>query len=394
VRKSVPSMRPQPSETSSRPLGGIVGIAAVCTALLLLAAGCETETDKAGGGSLPPADPSDLGPVMSVIGGTDPDVAVDSRGHLHIVYARGESTYYVKYDYAAGAILVGETRVGGGWDPQVAVDSRNQPHVAFGGRGYEKLMYAYWTGGGFSAPVQAMEARDRPRIALDSQDRAYVSAMREALPRVRVFVYQNGSLLVGDVEMGMNDYGSLALDPQNRAHALWRTRHSMHHSSYAYGESTAGIVAAADQVAWESSSDNGWIAVDKNGNLHAVHTRVGYGEGIHYATRPAAGAWSPELLFAQDDVHDDPDLTNPTVDVDGRGYKYVAFSGEDFVPRYFVVGPESETAVAVSAIDAGSRCGGKYENPNVASRWNMIGAYVAWESGGTVHVRRLGKVSF
>jgi hypothetical protein len=319
-------------------------------------------------------------------------VAVDSRGKLHIVFARGETTYYVKYDYAAGAILIAETLVGSGWDPQVALDSKDRPHVAFGGRGFEKMMYAYWTGSGFSAPIEVMEARDRQRVVVDSQDRVYLSSMRYRVPRVRLHVFQNGERILSDVEIGVNDFGSLCIDSANKVHALWRQRHSMYHSSYAIGDSTDGIVAAADMVGWESSSDNGWITVDREDILHAVHTHVG-GKGIDYAYRAAgAAAWSAEVNIGGNETHSDPDLTNPTVESDGRGYKYVAFSGDEYVPKYFVIGPDGALAVPVSAVDGSSRCGGKYENPNVGSRLDMVGAYVAWHSGGMVYVRRLGRV--
>ncbi len=332
--------------------------------------------------------PSTPGQVMTVGSGTDPDVAVDSQGHLHLVYVRDGVTWYTEYDYATGSTIVPEVVVGGGDDPQIALDSNDRAHVAFG-----NVFYSHRSGSGFSTPVSLVSGKGKPRIAVDSMNRVYVVGMRSTVPRNLLFVFENNNLIVNGIVVGDNDMGGIDVDSYGRAHICWRSGRSLYYTSYRVGEDTGGVSDRSVLISG-TASDFSDIAVDhRDGSLHVTHTHS-FGGGIDYIHRNGAGAWGTDFNYAADHCLDGADAIQPTTAVDASGFQYVVFTGNQMVPKYYVVGQDgSSIAVPCGDIDASRKSGGKKQNPNVASRPNMNGAYVAWGMGA-VYVRSLGNISF
>ncbi len=314
--------------------------------------------------SVPP-DPMELGELVVVCDGEDPDVVMDVDGRLHVVYERDGDTWYRVLTYPGD--LGTEIRVGDGDDPQVVVDSASQPHVVMGA-----LSYARWNGTGFDE-LPLVDAWRKPRLAVDSQNRIYATISRDPSPRIILFVLQGGAVLAGPIEVGEDNNGGIDFDSQDLAHITWRD------SSVYY--TTFGLEAGVGETTQlHGSSDFSWIAVDtRDDTLHVVNT-VRHGEGIHYRTA-TAGVWGAEQVIAYDEVVgvDDPDNVGPTVDVDRYGNKYVAFAGRDRIPYFFQIDPGGQVS-SVERLDPefGSLSGGKYKNPNVATHPDRAGACVAW----------------
>jgi len=317
-----------------------------------------------------------LGALLVICDGEDPDLTVGSGGELHLVYQRDGGTWYRRVDYPE---TVGdEYYVGDGGDPQLVLDSGGQPHVVMGA-----LTYGRWTGAGFETQTLAAAWR-KPRLAIDSQDRVYATVSREQSPRVNLYALQSGALLAGPVEVGQDNNGGIDVDSQGLIHISWRDS-SVYYVNY---DLQAGVSGATEL---HGSSDFSWIAADhRDDSLHLVNT-VRHGEGIHYR-RCTEGVWSQEQVVAYDEVAgvDDADNTGPTIDVDISGNKYVAFAGRDRVPWFFVI----DAAGAVSEVqlldpEQVSVSGGKYQNPNVGAHPDRYGACVAW-GDGLVVVRCIG----
>jgi hypothetical protein len=312
-----------------------------------------------------PPDPMELGELIVVCDGEDPDVAMDSEGHLHLVYVRGGDTWY--RELVLPGDLGTEILVGDGDDPQVALDTAGLPHVVMGA-----LSYGRWNGAGFDTQVLTGAWR-KPRLAVDSQDRVHATVSRDASPRIILFVLQGGEVQAGPVEVGEDNNGAIDFDSQDLAHITWRD------GSVFY--TTWGLAAGAGEVTeLHPSSDFSWVAVDtRDDSLHVVNT-VRSGEGIHYRSA-TNGTWSAEQVVAYDEVIgvDDPDHVGPTVDVDRSGNKYVAFAGRDRVPYFFRIDFSGQVS-SVERLDPdfGSLSGGKYKNPNVAAHAERAGACVAW----------------
>lgn len=330
--------------------------------------------------------PPVAGTTKYIAAGSDPDVAVDAQGNLHLVYVRDGFVLYAKFNYSTDTFMIPETVVGGGDDPQVAVDSLGNPHVVFG-----NVFYAAWNGAGFSVPVSYIDGRGRPRIAIDTMDRVYTSGMRVSGPRVKLFMFQNNTMLLNGIVVGKNDLGGIDVDDTGRVHVCWRSGRELYYSTYMEGEDTTGI---ADRSVFISgyASDFSDIAVDhRDGTLHVTHTHS-YGGKIDYLYRGADGVWSSDTSHAAGQCLDAADFTQPTIAVDRDGYKYIVFTGDHYVPKYFVIGRDGTEIVGTTDIDQ-ALAGAKKKNPNVASRRNMSGAYVAWGQG-SVYVRPLGAISF
>jgi hypothetical protein len=322
-------------------------------------------------------DPMALSERLSLGEGSDPDVAVDATGALHVVYARGGSTFYRKVDYPGS--IGPELIVGAGADPQVAVDSQNQPHVVMGA-----VSYARYDGNGFTAPSSLGAAWRKPRLALDASDRVYVTVSRNQAPRVILWVVDSGAVIAGPVAVGEDNNGAVSIDSAGTAQVVWRA-YNVNHSTYTIaGGATAG-------QALHPSSDFSWCAVDlRDDSLHVVNT-IREGLGITYRSM-LGGVWSDPVDHGVAEVTgvDNPDNVGPTIDVDSDGFKYVAFAGRDRVPYYFVIDPNQQwLGTALLDPEEGSLSGGKFENPNVGSQPDRRGAFVAW-GNGQVYLRGIG----
>ncbi len=320
-----------------------------------------------------------LGPRVTVASGSDPDVAIDSAGGLHVVYARAGATYYRQVDYpdSVGA----EYYVGSGDDPQVAVDSLDRPHVVMGA-----VRYSRWNGSGFIPPITVANAWRKPRLAIDSQDRVHVTVSRIDSPRVILYVIDDDVVISGPDAVGDDNNGAIDFDGADVAQLTWRS-YSVYHNTYTMGG------GAGSSQSLHPSSDFSWIAVDRrDDSLHVVNT-VRYGEGIHYRAKTAAG-WGSTQTVALAEVSgvDDADNVGPTIGADVDGYKVVAFAGRARVPYYFVVGPDNVPGDTFPLDpENGSLSGGKFENPNVGAHPGRPGAFVAW-GNGTAYVRSVGPV--
>ena len=312
-----------------------------------------------------PPDPMELGELVVVCDGEDPDVAVDSQGHLHLVYTRGGDTWY--REVVLPGDLGTEFLVGDGGDPQVALDGAGMAHVVMGA-----LSYGRWNGAGFDTQVLTAAWR-KPRLAVDGQDRIHATVSRDPSPRIILFVLQGGELQAGPIEVGEDNNGGIDFDSQDLAHITWRDG-SVYHTTWSLDG------GAGEATLLHPSSDFSWVAVDtRDDSLHVVNT-VREGEGLHYRTA-TSGAWSAEQVVAYDEVIgvDDPDNVGPTLDVDRAGNKYVAFAGRDRLPYFFRIDASGQVS-SIERLDPefGSLSGGKYENPNVGAHPDRAGACVAW----------------
>ena len=103
--------------------------------------------------------------------GSYPDLAVDSTGDVHIVYARSGSLYYNKWD-AGSRTWDGEDSVGLSdgqverSDPEIVIDSNDRPHVMVGSS------YAYWSGSQWVS-INPGVSRDTA-MAIDSQNNVFI----------------------------------------------------------------------------------------------------------------------------------------------------------------------------------------------------------------------------
>lgn len=334
-----------------------------------------------------PGTPPVPGEVVAVCMGSDPDVAVDSKGHLHLVYVRDGLTWYTEYDYVRGVTLVPEVIVGGGDDPQIALDSNGRAHVAFG-----NVYYSYQSGNGFSAPELLVTGKAKPRISIDPLNRVYVVGMRDTVPRNKLFVFENNTRIIDGITVGDNDIGGIDADASGRLHICWRSGRALYYTSYSIGEDPNGVSGRSVAISG-AASDFSDIAADySDGSLHVTHTHA-FAGGIDYVYRNSSGTWSADINYAAEDCLDGADDIQPTTDVDAGGLQYVVFTGDHFLPKYYVVGATGSILVPTADIDSSHESGGKKKNPNVASRPDMNGAYVAW-GVGTVYVRSLGNISF
>ncbi|MCI0621514.1 MAG: hypothetical protein L0387_07575 [Acidobacteria bacterium] len=332
------------------------------TALIIFAAVLNPEGGPAG-------EPGHFGPRVTVAEGSDPDVAVDSTGYIHVVYERSGNTYYrrVTYPHTVGE----EFFVGKGGDPQVAVDSANRPHVVMGA-----VRYGQWTGNGFGNSIEVMQGWRKPRLVIDSKDRAYITVERMERPRVLLRVIAKGKLAGEAVVVGDDNNGGIDCDSADVIHLTWRAD-QIYHNTFRFGP------GPGKSRGHGASSDFSWCAVDRrDDSVHLVNT-VRAGRGIGYLI--IGGKYQrPAQAYAKAEVEgvDDPDNVGPTIAVDQLGFKFVSFAGKNRTPYVLVIDPADGMSYLLPLDAEGSaKSGGKFQNPNVGTHPSQPGAYIAWGTG-------------
>lgn len=331
---------------------------------------------------------TDLGVRITVATGNDPDVAIDSSGNLHLVYESGGYTYYKKMRYPSGATLTGPILVAGGGDPQIVLDSNDDPHVVVAYPA--SATYTRWMGSSFSTPVAAVNAAYKPRMAIDSQDRVYIVAQhkRTASNRDLLRVFKNGVALTGEFVVGGDNPGGIDCDSDDTVHFTWRDSPNLYYAQYKHG---SGITVNG-QFVKGAASDFAWISVDpRDETLHVVSTHAnGTAIDFVHGTPGTPPVWGSYASYGQGSVQGEPDFTGPTCGVDAEGYTYAAYTGLGYAPYLLIINPHNALTIQNRQID-NTPAGLKYKNPNIGTRRDMTGAYVAWGSG-TVYVRSIGDV--
>lgn len=340
--------------------------------------------------------PTTLGERITVADGRDPDIAVDKKGNLHLVYVRGQDTYYrqVFAPYTAKKMgpeyLVGGGGglyvTGGGSNPQIALDSKGAPHIVFGA-----AKYAYWQGSRFIVKDEVFSGWMKNLIAIDSKDRVYIIAERYSPRTILMKVYQHGKLF-GDgkaVTLGQPDNpGGADIGADDILHFSYRVGFDAYHNTYDLDTSTLGTKTLVMPYA----SDFTWCSFDSLTNtIHVVATK-GWGAGIGYIAK-RNNKWVNSQVFDNPIWIDDPDNANPVSTNDARGYTYVTYQGSSSTGRYLVIDENDKIIGGVNYLDPEymTSAGYKTTNPNVASNSTQNGAFVSWGTNA-VYVRSIGVV--
>jgi hypothetical protein len=176
-------------------------------------------------------EPQAVDPAV-VAQGAYPDLAVDSAGDVHIVYARSGSLYYNKWD-AGSRTWDGEDNVGLSVgelersDPEIVIDSSDRPHVMVGSS------YAYWNGSQWVS-INPGVSRDTA-MAIDSQDNVFIVrrggqnggylGLRKRSAGSSSFSALPDPDIAGGLPLGRNDhvYGHIFVNPADDSlHVLYR----------------------------------------------------------------------------------------------------------------------------------------------------------------------------
>ncbi len=328
--------------------------------------------------------PSFLGPIVTVAIGSDPDIAVDSGGSLHIAYVRGGYTYYRKVFAPYTSKIVGaEYFVGYGGNPQITVDSKGNPHVVFG-----QAQYSFLSGSKFTKSVKAFAGWRKNLIAVDSKDRVYVLADRYRPRDVSVRVYKDGIPISGRHTVGTDNPGGVAVDASDTLHITWRNSATYYNTySLAKGKGVTKLIIP-------SSGDFSWCSVNPRTNsIHAVATK-GFAKGIVYTSK-RNNKWGNSFDFGYPTTNiSEPDEVNPVSTNDSQGYTYVTFRGRHETGYFVVIDSNDNMIGGVNFLDPEkkSHAGGKMTNPNVISNSSMKGAFVAWGTS-FVYIRSIGQRS-
>lgn len=156
----------------------------------------------------------------------DPDVALDSSGHPHIVY-QDDHESDLKYAWWTGSqweVRVLETTGKAGSYASIALDSQDDPHISYHQEDQGELKYTTRDGDG---PWTAKVIDDSNAgvgayndIAIDGEDDPYISYYNDVLGDLKRAFWDGSQWKVHTLDSGgdVGTYTSIALDSQNNPH--------------------------------------------------------------------------------------------------------------------------------------------------------------------------------
>lgn len=305
--------------------------------------------------------------------GSYPDLAVDSNGNVHIVYARSGSLYYKKWN--DGTKTWGpEDNIGLGVgrlersDPEIVIDSRNRPHVLVGSS------YAYWNGSSWNSINPGVD-RDTA-MAIDSEDNVYVIrrgghnggylGLRVRKDGASSFTTLPDPDTANGLPRGRNDhvYGHIWVNPvDDSLHVTYRHGAPNHHAYRAStngGQNWFGGGVSGDD--FEAPSG----AASSSGKIYSVS-----GNGTLYERTGTPSSWKSLGRAVSSGGRDLPALS-----VDRSGNVYASAYGGDWNVRAGGSWAGAKTLPKLS----GQRLG----FAETASGPGAF-AYVVWEEGSSVN---------
>lgn len=225
-----------------------------------------------------------------IVVGNRPDLSVDSRGNIHIVYARDQRLYYRKWNTSRRSWSPEEyTGLSKGSnnfyvnrsDPDIVVDSRNRPHV-FAWRSYAFKQGTFWA----QIPLIGADSesyRDT-ELAINSKDTLYL---------VKRGGFNGGFIGLQKMETGTgtwiacedpdkgyggkNDhaYADLAISPvDDSVHIVSRHWSKDHNTGY-QRSADGGKTWTAHTSLWDVDPESPHVAVD---HRDLVYVTKGHGQ--------------------------------------------------------------------------------------------------------------------
>lgn len=347
-----------------------------------------------------------LGEQVYIGAGTSPDIAVDSRGNLHIVYdAASGGITYVKYTAQGMGTPI---QIGPGVQPRVALDNQDNPHIIYIADG-DDVTYTQMRDGSFITPMLVynyLVRTEKPRIAIDQRNNTafvmyeHVGEKEGSDPETAwVFYYHiidnsGPTPVIGprihpptDRSTGyVEQAAAVVYDSNGTAHYFWRDwgdragARGLHYQTL-----SPGGQYSSDEVVYGSVSDFSDVSIDPANHLYVISTTGWATEGLVYATNKS-GSWTTQTHFrelfadASGELVFDPDHNVPAIAYDpGRSLAYIAFSAGEtevhhsyaYIDSYIAYVDGSGNFSSAALLHDESRAsGGKYNGVRIAAASN------------------------
>ena len=318
--------------------------------------------------------------VVPGVAGAYPDIALDSLGGVHLVYASGGSLWYMKWEAESGWGTPENTGLSQAPsyrnEPDIAVDSLGRPHVCGGTGGGGG--YAYRTSGSWFS-VSPGTYRDT-ELALDSQDNVYIidrGGSDGGYIGVRFLAAGGSSFtnlpdpdITNGLPIGRNDhvYGDIFIGPNDAIHIVYRhgAAPGSDNSNTVYrGSGDGGASYVASRVT-SVEREGPHVVVRADGTILVTDSR-----GNAYRSDDGGSSWTSEGR-----VVDAGDRMQPELSVARDGRIFVSSFGGRYNVRD-TAGNWLATSRTVTSVTG----------ENVGFMETAAGrsaCYVVWEEGSSV----------
>jgi hypothetical protein len=264
-------------------------------------------------------------------------IAVDSHGHLHVVWSdRRDANREIYYKYFNGTAWSGDVRLtdapDGSVNPAIAIDGNDDLHVVwddYRNNDYE-IYYKRRTGAVWGADTRLTTAAGEsryPSIAVDGDTKVYVvweDKPDESRIRNIHFRMYDGTTWMPEQIIASDVAGSrapaIAIDGNNHAHVAWYQDYVYGHGLY-YARFDGSMWSEPDTLAQYEHIYSPTIATDNFNRVHIAWHDERPGNYEIFYRRFDGLTWDPEerVTFAPGTS------ANSSIAVDDSGYVYLGW---------------------------------------------------------------------
>ena len=283
---------------------------------------------------------------------SDPVIALDSNGILHVVWtglypgATDKELFYANNSGGVWSTPYNVTKTVSGDEsyPALVIDSQNNLHIVYVDYDAFMLKYVNRTSiGSWSTPIDLLNPPyiftnelTRPTIAVDSNDNLFVAfSGNNATYNNEIYLINNTA---GDWSIPYNvtrdsltddwddDLPYITIDSQDRIHLAWLTTnftvYGLEYQSYVDNVwSTPVYITLSDEQIYGFS-----MYPDFNNELHLCYDiDTGGGFCDIYYVNNTGGVWHTPAVVSNHTANE----LNPNIVVDNHGYAHIVFSSSD-----------------------------------------------------------------
>ena len=287
--------------------------------------------------------------------GPENAIAVDSNGHVHIVYING-GNYKIMHAVNEGSgwntAVVDSCAGSYCWDAHMVVDDNDELHVAYSAQG-EKLVYQHYDGQDWNGGVVSSYARFAPvGIAVDSNNQPHISYSQTGQwcgNGLRLASFDGSAWTTQSVDAGSNKGcdSSIVIDENDHVYIAYQDRDNSK-LKFATNKSGSWLSYSPDASSFGNTMHPGYatsLAMDEQGQFHIAHYDSD-NEDLRYSTGVPNGQWSNSIVDASGNTG-----KNPSIAVDAAGdlhLVYASWSGFDL--KYAKLIPSSSSSWQKSSI--------------------------------------------
>ena len=287
-------------------------------------------------------------------------IAIDSKGHVHIVHASGDGYAFTHSVYDGSSWTPNAIKNCEGsycWDTHMVIDDNDELHAAYS-TNTGLVVYMHYDGTSWTSTQVSTGAKVGPvGIALGSNNHPHISFTgyhQYCGNGLRLASFDGAAWTTNIIDSGGNKGcdSAIVIDGNDNAYIAYQDR-SQSKLKFATNKSGSWITYAPDTGGYNIAYPGYYssLAMDHQGQFHIAHYDSD-NDDLRYSTGVPNGAWSTDVVDSSGDTG-----RNPSIAIDAAGDPHIVYrSWNGWKLKYATLNPSSPNW-QVSTIESGGSVG-------------------------------------